>query len=270
MLTVIAFLAAGRPYLHAASTLLLLGRPEFVARVRKSTEIRVTPAATRSSALRMRRSPRICSKPLAHGLDRLVGILVVRRGLLPNECLDLVVCDFDRLLVGHTFEHCARFTASLGFGLARSPGGLSRRLVSHRQVGLVDAALLERADEGVQERRRTPFDEWSTPSMADASTSASRRPAGGSSSSLELLGQPALRYRCEAPPASRTRWPTARAHRRCPGRTFSLISFNVTVTFPDGLSSPRSSVTSRVSPSTIPGICARARRRDTPSRASTT
>src|SRR5262245_12230237 len=70
-------LASGRPYLHAGATLLLLGRPEFLARLRELDRDPLDPGddlVERLSHAEIAAEP-VEAAPLPHESYRLVGIV---------------------------------------------------------------------------------------------------------------------------------------------------------------------------------------------------
>src|SRR4026207_1913585 len=88
-------LATGRPYLHAAPALLLLGCPEFLTRLRKLDRDAIDPADDLVERLPKAEiaAELLEASALAHGRDRGVRILAGLGCFLANQVLDLVVAD---------------------------------------------------------------------------------------------------------------------------------------------------------------------------------
>ena len=201
-----------------------------------SRGMRFTSEATRSSALRRRRSSRSVSKrPLSRSREqRRVGVVADELGLLAHELLDLGVGDLDPELVGGRVEHeLARDRARrlLAEPRERAPPAAGRSSSRYVSSGMPRASTCRAS--AAQQLARARLDE--RPGRRRPSTrrrARRRRRTRNCASRLlrDLRRAAAPRSRRAARRASRTRSPSARARRRARGSTFSLISFTVTDT----------------------------------------
>ena len=196
--------------------------------------MRLTSAATRSSALRRRRSSRSVSlRPVSRSwLDHLVGVLAGSAACSRTNSLQLVVGDLDVELARRPPRARARARPSVGLGAELLLSSLGR-LAGELEVvsGLMPRRSSER-DEAVPEVGGARVDERAARARPATPRRARRAPRRGSAASISSSScsrsRPSMSARSSASVSNSL---AARASSSSiGGRTFSLISLTVTST----------------------------------------
>src|SRR5215831_6753648 len=154
-------LAAGGPQFRLGRGRILVGGPDALARARDlgGDALHLARDPVERLAQSKVAAERLVATALEDLLDRLVGVVAVQVGLLPDQLLDLLVGNLQAELVRHRLEHELAPDGALRLG-AQALNQLVAGLPGELQVGVrADPAALQRADEGVQQLARSGLDE---------------------------------------------------------------------------------------------------------------